>query len=177
MPHVGRRALVGLAVVVGSLWLAGCSNGASPADSPTPTSSTPSETASPTGAATYPLATGRIDVGEIPVPLVAAGGSISVSNADDGGLLVNALANGRRGEPVWALTLTVTNQGRASSGTLVAQGQTWNVTPGTGDVRIDRGTTAISMTTVRAITLTGALTPKTNTPLVVMAAGKAQAPQ
>lgn len=175
--HVGRQALIGLCVAACLMWSSGCSNSTEPTTAPTSASVSPSATPSARAATEFAMATGRVDVAEIPDPLVASSGSISISSADDGGLLVNAIANGKRGQAVWALTLTVTNQGKAANGTLVAQGQTWNVTPGTGEVSVDRGATTISMTTVRAVTLTGALTPKVNTPLVVALTGSAPASQ
>lgn len=134
-------------------------------------SAAPSVSASAVAATFSLAATSRVDVAEVPVPLIAAAGSITIAEPDGGARQLTVQALDRRGQSVWTLTLQVTDQGRASDGQLVAQGRTWKVTPGTGALTLEQTATALSLTTQRAITLTGLDTPTVNTPMVVSLQG------
>ncbi len=163
-----RNTLVGAAILA----LSACSSSATPsapASSPSaaPAATQPSANVPAEGPATYALRVGRIDIGGVDAPLVAKAGVVAVSSPVGGAQTVTVRGTRSKGRQAWVLDLAITNQGRASGGTLVSAGRTWNVTPGTGIIRVVRQGQALTMITVNAVTLTESTAPSVNTPMVV----------
>lgn len=122
------------------------------------------------------MTSSQVNFAELAQPLSASTGSIEVSQADGGGQLVVVRATRKKGALLWVLELTVTNQGRANGGSFVYAGRTWKITPGTGQLRLDRAAPAgqpatFKLVSTGAITATESTAPTVNTPIVVTIVG------
>lgn len=185
---VVHRAIGLVAIgIIGAAAVTGCSNNSessNPASlvSAEPgvvtTSSVPSATSTPPLPATYALTESTIDVAGLGQRISSSTGTIEITQGDGGGQVLVARGTKKKGAPVWELDLTLTNQGRASGGKLLYAARTWNVTPGTGDIRIERlaptgEPSRFRLVSVGAITMTEVPTPTVNTPLVLTLVGTA----
>jgi hypothetical protein len=176
MSGVLRTAAVTAAAVLG---LAACGSSttsepaaaASSAVSVSPTPS-PSDTSAQR---TFTLAAdSRVYVGDsLPTLTATRGGRLTTSPQDGGGTRFVAAALDKRGQPVWTLTLGISQLGRAADGTLVlADGRSWVVTPQTGvlvtepagSATASPAPTTASFRTQRAVTLTLAPAPGASSP-------------
>lgn len=158
-------------------FLAACADGgqsqmpsAPSTSSPTPATASPAVVTPTPGLApiaSFSLERAVISLGEVDPQLKASTGSISLSVNANGEQQVSVRGTRRNGRLLWTLDLTITQLGRASGGTLVSDGRSWNVTAGTGSIRIERSASTFSLLTTHAVTTTETNTSSVNTPMVI----------